>query len=262
MLGTGKRKKGIWARRVSSANKEVVVKKRTLGKATLLAVMMAVLLTGCVGGGEARTESERVELGSAESARVQIDMGVGALVIDGGANDLLEGEFTYSHDSWKPVVEYEVRGSEGLLTISQPSELGIIGFPSVMYEWDLRFNSEVPMDMKIDMGVGGGALKLGDLNLSKLTIDVGVGGADISLDGDWEADLEASIKGGVGGLKVTLPRDVGVRVEAESGLGAVGAPGFDRDGDIYTNDAYGRTDVTLNVKVEVGVGGVELNLGG
>ncbi|HUW94888.1 MAG TPA: LiaF domain-containing protein, partial [Anaerolineae bacterium] len=154
-----------------------------------------------------------------------------------------------------------VRGSEGLLTVSQPSDLETTGFLNIKYEWDLRFNSEVPMDMKIDMGVGGGDLELGDLNLRKLTIDVGVGGADISLDGDWEADLEASIKGGVGGLKVTLPRDVGVRVEAESGLGAVGAPGFNQDGDIYTNDAYGRSNMTLNVKVEVGVGGVELNLG-
>ena len=258
----GKRKKGIWARRVSRANKEVVVKKRTLGKTALLVMMAAILLTGCVGGGEARTESERVELGTAESARVELDMGVGALVIEGGATDLLEGEFTYSHDSWKPVVEYEVRGSEGLLTVSQPSDLETTGFLNIKYEWDLRFNSEVPMDMKIDMGVGGGDLELGDLNLRKLTIDVGVGGADISLDGDWEADLEASIKGGVGGLKVTLPRDVGVRVEAESGLGAVGAPGFDRDGDIYTNDAYGRTDVTLDIKLDVGVGGIELNLRG
>jgi len=238
------------------------VRKQKLGKTALLVMMAAILLTGCVGGGETRTESERVELGSAESARVQIDMGVGALVIEGGANDLLEGEFTYSHDSWKPVVEYEVRGSEGLLTVSQPSDLGTIGFPNVKYEWDLRFNSEVPMEMTIDMGVGGAELQMGGLNLRELNIDVGVGGADISLDGDWEADLEASIKGGVGGLKVTLPRDVGVRVEAESGLGAVGAPGFNQDGDIYTNDAYGRTDVTLNVKLEVGVGGVELNLGG
>jgi hypothetical protein len=124
----------------------------------------------------------------------------------------------------------------------------------------LRFNSEVPLEMKIDMGVCGGDLALGDLNLSKLSLDVGVGGANVDLTGDWRANLEASIKGGVGGLKVTLPRNVGVRVEAESGLGAVGAPGFNRDGDMYTNDAYGSSDVTLDIKVEVGMGGVELNL--
>jgi hypothetical protein len=240
--------------------KEEVVRRRLLNSVALLAVVAGLLLAGCAGLGEERTESQRVELGSAESAQVQIEMGAGVLVIAGGARDLMEGEFTYSHESWKPVVEYEVRGSEGLLTIQQPSDLETIGFPNVRYEWDLRFNSEVPLEMKIDIGVGGGDLALGDLNLSKLSLDVGVGGANVDLTGDWRANLEASIKGGVGGLKVTLPRNVGVRVEAESGLGAVGAPGFNRDGDMYTNDAYGSSDVTLDIKVEVGMGGVELNL--
>jgi hypothetical protein len=226
----------------------------------LLAVVACLLLAGCAQVGEVRTEAERVELGSAESARVQVGMGAGVLVIDGGARELLEGVFTYSHDSWKPVVEYQVVGSQGQLSIQQPPDLEITGFPNVRYEWALRFNSEVPMEMTINLGVGGGDLDLGDLNLSKLSLDVGVGGADVDLTGDWKADLEASMKGGVGGLKVTLPRDVGVRVEAESGLGAVGAPGFNRNGDIYTNDAYGSSDVTLDIKLEVGMGGAELNL--
>ena len=242
--------------------KEVIVAKRTLGKAALLALMVAALLTGCVGGGEVRTDTERVGLGGAESAQVQITMSAGGLVIHGGAEDLLEAEFTYSSDKWKPEVHYTVRGSEGLLTITQPSEGGTISLPDVEYKWDLRFNNEVPMEMQIDIGAGGGELQLGDLSLRELNIDVGVGGADIDLTGDWEADLEASIHGGVGGVNLVLPRDVGVRVEADAGLGGVNAEGFNREGDVYTNDAYGRTDVTLEIRVEVGVGGVELDLGG
>lgn len=231
----------------------------TLGKAVLLAVMMSVLLIGCVSGGGARTESERVELGGAESTQVQIQMGVGGMVIRGGADDLLEAEFTYSSDKWKPEVDYKVRGGEGLLTISQPSGESTIGLPDVEYKWDLRFNSEVPMEMTINMGVGGGELRLGDLSLTDLAIDVGVGGADVDLTGDWETDLEASINGGVGGVELVLPRDVGVRVEADAGLGGVNAEGFNRDGDVYTNDAYGQTDATLEIRVEVGLGGVVLS---
>jgi len=236
------------------------VAKRTLGKAALLALMVAVLLTGCVGGGEARTDSERVGLGGAESALVQIKMSAGGLVIRGGAEDLLEAEFTYNYDSWKPEVDYTVSGGEGLLTITHPSQT--ISFPGVDYEWDLRFNSEVPMEMQIDIGAGGGKLMLGGLSLRKLNIDLSVGGADIDLTGDWEADLVASIHGGVGGVNLVLPRDVGVRVEADAGLGGVNAGGFNQDGDFYTNDAYGQTDVSLEIRVEVGVGGVELSLRG
>jgi len=209
---------------------------------------------------EAHTESQQVELGGAESARVEISMGAGTLAIAGGAQDLLEANFTYSQESWKPEVSYAVSGSEGVLSIKQPSVTGVIPSPELRYEWGLRFNNDVPMEMKIEMGVGGGDLALGDLNLSRVDLNVGVGGANKSLDGDWEADLEATIKGGVGGLKITLPRDVGVRVEAQSGLGGVDAPGFHKEGDVYTNDAYGSSDVTLNVRIVVGVGGVELLL--
>ena len=74
--------------------------------------------------------------------------------------------------------------------------------------------------------------------------------------------LKASIHRGVGVVNLILPRDVGVRVEADAGLGGVNAEGLNREGDVYTNDAYGRADVTLEIRVEVGVGGVELSLGG
>ena len=252
---------GEFLSRRTQGMKEEVVRKQVLSLVALLAIVMGLLVSGCGEvSHEAHTETQRVELGSAESARVEIHMGAGTLAIGGGAQDLLEAAFTYSQESWKPEVEYAVSGSEGVLTIRQPSVKGVIPSPELRYEWGLRFNSDVPMEMNIEMGVGGGELALGDLNLRKLDLEVGVGGANISLDGDWQADLDASISGGVGGLKITLPRDVGVRVEAKSGLGGVDAEGFHKEGDVYTNDAYGSSDATLDLKIEVGVGGVELIL--
>jgi hypothetical protein len=226
-----------------------------------LAALSLLLVAGCSSLGPAESHVETVELGGAETVDVLIDMGVGALLIGGGAQDLLEAEFTYSQETWKPEVSYQVTGTQGFLSVKQPSAVGV-AVPNVQYEWDLRLNSEVPMDAKIHMGVGGGSLDLGDLNLQSLELDLGVGGAEVDLTGSWEADLEANIHSGVGGLKLVLPRDVGVRVEAEAGLGAVEALEFNRDGDVYTNDAYGQTDVTLEIRAEVGVGGLELDLGG
>jgi hypothetical protein len=228
----------------------------------ILAVMSLLLVGGCVPLGPTESHVERVELGGAETVDVLIDMGVGALLIGGGAEDLLEADFTYSQETWKPEVSYQVSGTQGRLSIRQPSAVGVVAVPNVQYEWDLRLNSEVPMDARIHLGVGGGSLDLGDLNLESLELDLGVGGAEVDLTGSWEADLAASIHSGVGGVKLVLPRDVGVRVEAEAGLGAVEALGFNREGDIYTNDAYGRTETTLHIKADVGVGGLELDLGG
>ena len=225
-----------------------------------VAGIVVLLTSGCATAGPPQTESQTVALGGAQSVRVEMIMGGGALLVRGGADDLLEADFTYRHQSWKPQVEYSIAGREGSLTIRQSPTLAIVPSGSLPARWDVRLNNDVPISLSITLGGGGGDLELGDLNLSRLDIKFGGGGANISLDGDWEKDLEASISGGVGGVKLTLPRDVGVRVEAESGLGGVDARDFHKEGDVYTNDAYGSSDVTLNLRIEVGVGGVELNL--
>jgi hypothetical protein len=225
-----------------------------------VAGIVVLLTSGCATAAPPQTESQTVALGGAESVRVEMIMGGGALLVRGGADDLLEADFTYRHQSWKPQVEYSIAGREGSLTIRQSPTLAIVPSGGLPARWDVRLNSDVPMSLSITLGGGGGDLQLGDLNLSRLDIKFGGGGANISLDGDWEKDLEASIGGGVGGVKLTLPSDAGVRVEADTGLGSVDARDFQREGDVYTNDAYGSSNVTLNLRIEVGVGGVELIL--
>jgi hypothetical protein len=57
-----------------------------------------------------------------------------------------------------------------------------------------------------------------------------------------------------------LPRDVGVRVKVDVGVGAVDAAGLTKEGEYFTNDAYGQSDVTLYIDVSGGVGGTELRV--
>jgi hypothetical protein len=66
----------------------------------------------------------------------------------------------------------------------------------------------------------------------------------------------------VGRATIRLPRDVGVHVVARGGIGAINASGFQKQGDAYVNDAYGKSPVTLQIEVEGGVGEINLELGG
>jgi hypothetical protein len=59
---------------------------------------------------------------------------------------------------------------------------------------------------------------------------------------------------------VQLPSEIGVRVNAEGGLGQINAEGLQREGDAYVNDAYGDSDVTLDVDVRGGVGQINLEV--
>jgi hypothetical protein len=69
-----------------------------------------------------------------------------------------------------------------------------------------------------------------------------------------------SIQGGVGEATVMLPSEVGVRAKAEGGIGKINAEGLTREGNSYVNDAYGNSDVILEVDVEGGVGEINLEV--
>jgi hypothetical protein len=230
-----------------------------------IALLALAALPGCIwiGGrsGPTRTESQTIDLGGAKSVRTELTMSAGELKISGGAEHLLEAEFTYNIPSWKPSVNYRVTGDEGDLRIEQPGgNHTTIG--NSKYIWDLQLSDSVPMDLHIEMGAGNLNLVLGSLSLRNLKVEMGAGNGTIDLTGNWKQDLDAVMEGGVGNAKVILPRDVGVHVTVEGGLGSVNAAEFTKVDGAYVNDAYRKSPVTLNIKIEGGVGSVILEMAG
>lgn len=244
----------------------------------LLASMAIVLLaTGCVEivdveVGDLHTESPSVELDGAESVHVEIEMVAGDLKVAGGADELLNADFTYNVAAWKPEIKYSVSGSQGTLIVQPPEERhrktymenlpSDFDWDSFRNEWDLRLSSDVPMNLTVDLGAGEGNLELGSLNLTSFEIDMGAGAVVIDLIGDWKNDLDADIAAGVGKLTLRLPSDVGTRLEVDVGVGRINAPDLTREGNVYINDAYGKSDVTLSIDIEGGVGEINLELEG
>jgi hypothetical protein len=99
---------------------------------------------------------------------------------------------------------------------------------------------------------------LRDIDVTRFNLDIGAGQVDLDLTGDRKSDLNADVEGGVGQANIRLPRKIGVIVNASGGIGTIDAHGLKRDGDAYTNDAYGKTPVTIHLKVEGGVGTINL----
>ncbi|HZD55769.1 MAG TPA: toast rack family protein, partial [Anaerolineales bacterium] len=187
-------------------------------------------------------------------------MGAGKLDVSGGASELLEASFTYNVEELNPQATYtngrlEVRDSGVNVGIASLADLD-----EFRNEWDLKLNEDVPMEMNIELGAGPSNLALGALALTSLNINGGAGEVTIDLTGNWRNDLDARIGGGLGDLHLTLPRDVGVRIEVDPGIGTVDASGLTRDGNTYTNDAYGASDVTLQIHIDGGVGNISADL--
>src|SRR5687768_16086767 len=217
-----------------------------------LLVVAAVLLGACgaqgqEGVGGMQNESRSVQPDNAEAVRAHLTVGAGELKVGGGADALMEADFSYNVADWRPQIDYEVSGEKGDLTVEQGrGDDGRLG-GGARNEWDLRFNDDVPTDLVVEMGAGESDLDLDSLNLTGLDLQMGAGKTTVDLTGDYAQDFDARIQGGVGEATVLVPSEVGVRVRAEGGLGKINAEGFQREGEAYVNDTYGDSDVSLNV---------------
>ena len=227
-------------------------------------LLAALLLASCVSSddvrvGELRTESKSVELGDARSVRVKMVLGAGDLVVTGGAKKLLEANFTYNVTKLKPEVEF----TDGTLVVQHPDVRGYRSPQDIKdfrNEWDLRLNNDVPMNLSLDMGAGTSDLQLAGLSLTGLDIILGAGKSTVDLSGGLTRDLDVTFDTGAANITARLPKDVGVRVEVAAGLGRIEASGLKQVGYVYTNEAYGTSEVTLHINILAGIGQINLEV--
>jgi N-terminal domain of toast_rack, DUF2154 len=233
-------------------------------------VMMAAIVVlagacGTQGGGTQQVgklqhDSKSVDPEDARSARAQLKMGAGELNLTGGADELMEGEFSYNVSDWKPKISYDVSGEKGELVVKQGSADGGGLSGGARNEWDVSLNDELPTDLVVQLGAGESDLDLDSLTLTGVDLRMGAGKTTVDLTGDYGRDFDAIIQGGVGEATVLLPSKVGVKAKAEAGLGTIDAKGLEKVDGAYVNDAYGESDTNLSVDVKGGVGEINLEV--
>lgn len=225
----------------------------------LISFLMIGGVVGCVAVGELKEETHSVELGEAETAEVKLRMGQGELVVQSGADKLMEGTFLYNVRKWKPDIDYSEFTGKGRLVIRQGKRSGIpIG--KTRNRWNIALSNDIPIALVVDFGAGKGDLDLRGLDLESLDIDMGVGDLSVDLSAHFGKDLEVVIDGGVGSAKVYLPENIGVRVDVDKGIGSVHSRGMIKMGNTYTNKAYGETETSIDVSIDAGIGSIDLIL--
>jgi hypothetical protein len=221
---------------------------------------VALLAPACYvsteGSGSIERASQTVDLKSARSAQVQIEMGAGELVMRGGAAQLMDADFQYRARDGKPEVQYDVSGARGTLTIRQPSHHTIGN--NDKNRWELRLNEDVPMDIRVKMGAGEGRLDLGNTALRSLDVEIGAGEMKVDLTGHPHGDIDVRVHGGVGEATVRLPRRARLDVEAHGGIGEITARGMAKVGDRWVNVPSGEAEATIHVSVNGGIGQINL----
>ena len=224
-----------------------------------LPVLAGMLLAGCsyqdLDNGPPRHHTKAVELDKAELVRVSLKMGAGELSVSGGSPRLLDADFDFRRLASEPLVRYNSTGLRGDLSVEEPSSTG----PNQGdYKWNLRLNDRVPMDVVAHLGAGEARLKLGDLTLRSVDVNMGVGELNLDLRGNPTRDFDVQIHGGVGEATVYLPSNAGISASAKGGIGDISVQGLEKRNGRWINPKAERPAATIHVDVQGGVGSIHL----
>ena len=256
-IGLGKILDSFMARRDPQNAGDHYISGVSVAILVLIALFALAVWTGRSEKYDERRESKTVELQGAKTLDATVEMPSGMLDLGGGSQRLLDADFKYNEGPAAPEVNYSVDSGQGLLRVSQ-KEHHDFHFSSTHDDWNLRFNNDVPMTMKINMGAGESNLRFNGVNITRLDLNLGAGKVDMDLTGKRKADLDAYVNGGVGSATIHLPRDVGVEVHANGGIGSIDEGDLKKDGDAYVNEAYGKSPISIRLTIKGGIGSVTL----
>lgn len=241
------------------------MRKPAFGEGTTGLVLIAVSVLGCAAcnlrpAGPMQHDSARFDRDKSEYVRVNLDMGAGDMRIDSGADKLMTANFDYNVPEWKPEATYSATGGVGYLSIHEPGHANV-HFSNTRDEWNIQLNRDVPIDFVAHMGAGDAKLNLGGLTLRRVEMNMGAGDLNLDLRGAPKKSYDVRVHGGVGDARVYVPNDVGIDATAAGGVGDINADGLNKDGHRYTNDALGKSSVTIRLDIEGGVGDIHLIAG-
>jgi hypothetical protein len=182
--------------------------------------------------------------------------------VDAGTDKLASADFDYNVPAWKPDVSYSSSGGTGRLTISQGEHEGAKIGLNMKNDWRVRLNRDVPLEIVTELGGGDATLNLGSLTLQRVQVEIGAGNLKMDLRGSPKKSYDVRVRGGAGDATIHLPDSVGIDATATGGIGDISAAGFHEDGHRYTNDALGKSNVTIHLDIEGGVGSIRLISGG
>jgi hypothetical protein len=208
--------------------------------------------------GQVVTEAKSFEAGGASSLRVEIDMAGRVLQIGAGSSRAMDATFTYDDGEWQPpqatyAVDANGRGELSVKSRGGPRH----GMVVTRNEWTVRLSDQLPTDLNVRFGAGQADLKLGGLALTSFRVTSGVGAMSLDLSGEWSRSVRGHVQGGIGNVTLHLPQNAGVRIETAV-IGSVQSGDLTWNGEAYVNAAYGQSPITLDLRVESGMGQIIL----
>ncbi len=208
------------------------------------------------------TSSYSQPLNTIQQARVDINFDAGSMNLVSllpGSADLVSAESTSSGgDGMK--ADFNREGSEGRLTLSTQSARRS-WFPGNNWlRWEVELSPDIPLTLNVKSAASETTLRLGELEISNLRLDVSAGSAKTELPppvGTVRAEFDVS----AGNLEITIPPGVAARIKTDISLGDVriDQSRFPRQGDYYVSPGWDSSANRLDLEIKCSVGRAVVN---
>ena len=121
-------------------------------------------------------------------------------------------------------------------------------------------NAIVMDELSVDVGLGGVNFEnLGNANVSQINLNGGMDGVALNFGESLMRDVKINAHVAFGGLKIQVPRSVGVKVQAETKLANFKPEGFIRTNDAWLTPNWNESSMHVTVVVNAAFGSLEVN---
>ena len=203
------------------------------------------------------TEHVNVPLDGATRAQVRLSHGAGRLMVSAAApeGDLMEGEFDGGLD-------LRTRRKDDLLEAELRSPVrgwGFLDWGGHGLEWNVRFNPQVPLTLRLDTGASESILDFGDLLVGDLNLQTGASSTELMLP-SRAIYTRVKVSAGAASIKVRVPSDVAASIRFSGGLASldVDRQRFPPSGNLYQSSDFDIAKNKVELVFEVGAASVEV----
>lgn len=244
----------------------------------LLLLMLIIALASFRSSKDIYSYVQNWELKNVKNLEADIKINAGTLRLSTHSQSNASFSSSYTRNTWKADAKMDQQA--GRLSIHQPEEKNMNMKDEDKNDWQIKIPKNLSTDLNLIIGAGEGILdldgsklnnmqvkmgagkfdvNLANTSLSNLEVKAGVGALTVDLSGKQDKNLQATIEGGIGEIKILLPRQVGVRVKV-NGLGSIDRNDLKKKDGYYVNDAYGKTANNIDIKVSGGLGSLEMTM--
>ncbi|MEC1720957.1 toast rack family protein [Schinkia azotoformans] len=230
----------------------------------MVTILSILLLVSCSGAqiGNLQSEKSSINIQNEKALDVSIRLGAGDLTLSGNTAKAAEVDFSYNVEELKPVIDYKIAEGEGQLSIIQSNMNKPMGnLEGLEYKGDVVLNNTLPVTLYVKTGAGKNVIDLREVQLQNAEIYSGVGETTINFAGDYKKGFDANIESGMGKTEIIVPKNIGVKILIENGIGKVETEGLKSvDNDQYVNDSYEKAKIKTNIKIKMGVGDLKIKV--